>query len=79
MRKSLSGRVFTLNSEEDEKPVRKLTKQEQSELLRKKVDTIGKPGQPGEQIHKVISYTYEGVLYKFYPDFLIRLKNGLHL
>jgi len=26
-----------------------------------------------------ISYTYEGVIHKFYPDFIIRLKNGLHL
>lgn len=41
---------------EDDAPVeRKLTKAEQAELLRQKVDTVGKPGQPGEKIQKVIS------------------------
>ncbi len=40
----------------DESPVeRKLTKAEQGELLRRIVDTVGKAGQPGEQIQKVIS------------------------
>ena len=34
---------------------RKLTKAEQAELLRKIVDTVGKAGQPGEKIQKVIS------------------------
>jgi type III restriction enzyme len=34
---------------------RKLTKKEQAELLRRQVDTVGKPGQPGEQIQNVIS------------------------
>ncbi|AKB24956.1 hypothetical protein MSMTP_1487 [Methanosarcina sp. MTP4] len=33
----------------------KLTKQQQAELLRLKVDTIGKIGEPGEQIHNIIS------------------------
>jgi type III restriction enzyme len=33
----------------------KLTKAEQGELLRHTVDTVGKVGQPGEQIQKVIS------------------------
>lgn len=33
----------------------KLTKQQQAELLRLKVDTIGKIGEPGEQIQNVIS------------------------
>ena len=46
-------------SEEDggaEAPVaRKLTKAEQAELLRRTVDTVGKVGQPGEKIQKVIS------------------------
>lgn len=31
------------------------SKKDRAELLRKKVDTIGRPGQPGEQIQKVIS------------------------
>ncbi|RUL81580.1 BPTD_3080 family restriction endonuclease [Tautonia sociabilis] len=34
---------------------RKLTKAEQAELLRQTVDTVGKTGQPGETIQKVIS------------------------
>lgn len=34
---------------------RKLTKAEQAELLRQTVDTVGKCGQPGERIQKVIS------------------------
>ncbi|MDZ7761693.1 MAG: DEAD/DEAH box helicase family protein [Desulfovermiculus sp.] len=34
---------------------RKLTKKEQAELLRRQVDTVGQPGQPGEQIQNVIS------------------------
>ncbi len=34
---------------------RKLTKAEQAELLRLTVDTVGKAGQPGERIQKVIS------------------------
>ncbi|MBF0565247.1 MAG: DEAD/DEAH box helicase family protein [Nitrospirae bacterium] len=46
------------NGEDDVKPKgkeKKLTKTHQAELLRKTVDTIGKPGQPGEQIINVIS------------------------
>lgn len=34
---------------------RKLTKQELAELLRRKVDTVGQTGEPGEQIQNVIS------------------------
>ena len=34
---------------------KKLTKKERAELLRKTVDTIGREGQPGEQIQNVIS------------------------
>src|SRR6056297_814798 len=41
-------------SGEDEKP-KKLTKKEQAELLRRQVDTVGKIGEPGEQIQNVIS------------------------
>lgn len=33
----------------------KLTKKQQAELLRQKVDTVGQIGRPGEQIQKVIS------------------------
>lgn len=40
---------------EDEAPVKKLNKQELAELLRKTVDTVGKTGEPGEQIQNVIS------------------------
>jgi len=40
----------------EEEPIeRKLTKAEQAERLRQMVDTVGKPGQPGEKIHNVIS------------------------
>jgi len=42
-------------SAEDEKPVKKLTKAELAEQLRKAVDTVGKRGQPGEYVQKVIS------------------------
>jgi type III restriction enzyme len=44
------------NGEESDAPVeRKLTKAEQAELLRRTVDTVGKVGQPGAGIQKVIS------------------------
>lgn len=36
-------------------PLRKLSKKDRAELLRRTVDTIGRQGQPGEQIQKVIS------------------------
>jgi len=42
-------------AEENNKPVHRLSRKEIAEQLRKKVDTIGKVGQPGEQIQKVIS------------------------
>ena len=41
------------DDDEDEKP--KLTNKQQAELLRQMVDTVGKRGQPGEQIQNVIS------------------------
>ena len=46
-----------LEAEEEvnEEPVKKLSKKEQAELLRRKVDTIGRIGEPGEKIQKVIS------------------------
>ena len=44
------------SDDDDGAPVeRKLTKAEQAELLRRTVDTVGKAGQPGEKIQKVIS------------------------
>jgi type III restriction enzyme len=49
-----SGEDETDESEEG-KVERKLSKKEQAELLRLKVDTIGRPGQPGEKIHNVVS------------------------
>jgi len=36
-------------------PRRKLSKKEQAELLRRKVDTVGRAGEPGEKIQSVIS------------------------
>lgn len=41
--------------ENDETPRRKLSKKDYAELLRRKVDTIGRIGQLGEQVQKVIS------------------------
>jgi type III restriction enzyme len=41
--------------ESDEGPARKLTKAQQSELMRRMVDTVGKPGEPGAHIQHVIS------------------------
>jgi type III restriction enzyme len=41
--------------EDADAPVKKLTKDQQAEQLRKMVDTVGKLGQTGEQIQKVIS------------------------
>jgi len=40
---------------EGDEPTRKLSKKEQGELLRRKVDTIGQVAKPGEAIQKVIS------------------------
>ena len=42
------------DGDEDE-PVRKLTKKELAEQLRRQVDTVGQEGKPGEQIQNVIS------------------------
>ncbi|MFO0965932.1 MAG: DEAD/DEAH box helicase family protein [Gemmataceae bacterium] len=41
--------------DESEPSEPKLTKQQQAELLRQKVDTVGQVGKPGEQIQSVIS------------------------
>ncbi|MGD0804479.1 MAG: DEAD/DEAH box helicase family protein [Candidatus Bathyarchaeia archaeon] len=40
---------------EEEHGERKLTKKEQEDVIRRQVDTVGKRGQPGEQIRNVIS------------------------
>jgi len=45
----------TGHTEEEEEPTHKPSKQELAELLRKKVDTVGQLGKPGEQVQKVIS------------------------
>ena len=39
----------------DEAPALRLTKDQQAEVLRRTVDTVGRPGMPGEQIRSVIS------------------------
>ena len=39
----------------EDRPVRRLTRQEQAEMLRVQVDTVGQPGKPGERIQNVIS------------------------
>ena len=47
--------AFGTEADDDAPAERKLTQAEQAELLRLKVDTVGKPGQPGASIQKVIS------------------------
>lgn len=50
--------IQTTTSDEDDDsdtPTIKLSKQQQAELLRQTVDTVGKLGKPGEQIRNVIS------------------------
>ncbi len=48
--------ALAVGEEDDEDgPVKHLTKQEQAELLRRMVDTVGQSGRPGEQIQNVIS------------------------
>ncbi len=41
--------------ENGDSPAKKLNKQERAEQLRRKVDTVGKVGQPGEKIQAVVS------------------------
>lgn len=50
-----SAEIKTTDEEADEEPTRKLTKKEQAQRLRQTVDTIGRPGELGEQIQHVIS------------------------
>src|SRR5215204_3364803 len=47
--------VPTPAKDEDGQADGKLSKADQAELLRRKVDTVGSPGKPGEQIQNVIS------------------------
>lgn len=46
---------LTFENSEDENSTPKLTKKQEAELLRLTVDTVGKEGEPGEQIQNVIS------------------------
>lgn len=43
------------DGEEDQPKEKKLSKADVAELMRRKVDTVGKTGEAGEQIHNVIS------------------------
>jgi len=52
---ALGGGDEESEEEETETRPRRLTKDQQAELLRQQVDTVGKPGQPGENIQNVIS------------------------
>ena len=47
--------IVTPQSDDDENGAIKLTKKQQAEYLRKQVDTVGRIGEPGEQIQNVIS------------------------
>lgn len=51
---SIINNIETEEAEED-KPEKKLTKQEQAEILRQTVDTVGQIGKAGEKIQNVIS------------------------
>ena len=51
----VEAQEIAAETEGEEEGERKLSKKEQAELLRQTVDTVGKVGQPGEQIQKVIS------------------------
>lgn len=51
----ISTEVLAIDKGNDENNEPKLTKKEQAELLRRKVDTVGQIGKPGEQIQNVIS------------------------
>lgn len=47
--------IVDTDDEDGEENTPKLTKKQQAELLRQTVDTVGKEGEPGEQIQNVIS------------------------
>ena len=44
-----------MKKRQNDEPVKKLSKKEQAEILRKTVDTVGQVGKEGERIQKVIS------------------------
>lgn len=46
---------INVETDDDDEVTPKLTKKQQAELLRLTVDTVGKEGEPGEQIQNVIS------------------------
>ncbi|MEW6054250.1 MAG: BPTD_3080 family restriction endonuclease [Nitrospirota bacterium] len=46
---------ITDEEDQNEEPVKKLSKKEQAEILRRTVDTVGQTGKEGERIQKVIS------------------------
>lgn len=50
-----SDESITLDFTPDESGEIKLSKQQEAELLRQKVDTVGQAGKPGEQIQNIIS------------------------
>jgi len=47
--------IIETEDEDGEESTPKLTKKQQAELLRQTVDTVGREGEPGEQIQNVIS------------------------
>jgi type III restriction enzyme len=53
--KEEAGTTPAVEGEEDDGPIRKLTKEQQAEALRLQVDTVGQPGKPGAAIQNVIS------------------------
>jgi type III restriction enzyme len=52
---ALNGDEARDDEDENDEPIRKLTKKELAEQLRQQVDTVGQVGKPGEAIQKVIS------------------------
>lgn len=52
---ALNGDEERDDEDENDEPIRKLTKKELAEQLRQQVDTVGQVGKPGEAIQKVIS------------------------
>jgi type III restriction enzyme len=52
---ALNGDEERDDENENDEPIRKLTKKELAEQLRQQVDTVGQVGKPGEAIQKVIS------------------------
>ena len=52
---ALNGEDQAENDNEEDEPVRKLSKKELAEQLRRQVDTVGQEGKPGEHIQNVIS------------------------